>query len=163
MIDNDTISLSDINLEINQVIIFEDQYYTEMSPAVPSNVNFDGEQYELRVVASIIQENNCPRKYIGIIFNRHGGYHSKWWKQMRIVRKKYIPVQIDGGPVILPNSVSIFVYEKKNDCSIKNLGKNLLRYIGGQTHAICGHHNHPLIPVPDRIANCSKCSRKDHY
>ena len=53
---------------------------------------------------------------------------------------------------------------RSTDHSINKYGNDILRYIGGKNHAICHLHKHPLIPVPDRIANCSKCSsRKEHY
>ena len=44
------------------------------------------------------------------------------------------------------------VYVKKTEHSIKKYGNDILRYIGGQTHAICNQHRHPLIPVPNKIA-----------
>ena len=79
------------------------------------------------------------------------------------VNERTIPIQFDERPLTSPNSVSVIVYVQKTEHSIKKYGNDILRYIGGQTHAICNQHRHPLIPVPDRIATCSKCERKEHY
>ena len=46
---------------------------------------------------------------------------------------------------------------------MKKYGNDILKFIGGQTHAICNIHDHPLIPVPDRLANCVYCDRKEHF
>ena len=44
---------------------------------------------------------------------------------------------------------------------MEDISKQLLHYIGGQTHIMCKMHRLPFIPVPDRIAKC-KCEKKEH-
>lgn len=42
-------------------------------------------------------------------------------------------------------------------------GNEILKFIGGHTYAICKCHGFSLIPVPDQIATCVHCDRKEHY
>ena len=73
--------LSDIDYRIHQIIIFED--YREDNAMCPNHAIYDNKEYELCVVASINDDENSLTKYTGTFFSRHGGYHSKWWKQIR--------------------------------------------------------------------------------
>ena len=97
-------------------------------------------------------------KYYAHIYSRLGGYHTKWWYQER--NKTFsIPVQVEHSPILKANAEHTAVYIRFQSDALSGVSKELLRYIGGQTHIICGKHKLPMIPVPDRKANC-RCGRK---
>ena len=88
--------------------------------------------------------------------------NQNWWLQKRNNNEKFIPIQIDTHPITSSDAKSIAVYVQNKTESLQKYSHNILHYIGGQTHAICDVHNLPMIPVPDRIATCSRCERKEY-
>ena len=144
----------EIDSRVEKCIIIESQFLNE-NFQFPSYKIFDGKEYELRVVASINQDELNQSQYTGLFFSRHGGCYSKWWIQKRSLRQgKSIPLQIEGNPFITSvESKSLAVYIQRTKESLKKHGNDILRFIGGQTHAICARHNHPLITVPDWLIN----------
>ena len=68
-----------INVEsdIHFCVIFKNQYSDDDDDPFPSQTFFDGKEYELRVVASINQEDISSTIYKGSFYSRHGGNQSK--------------------------------------------------------------------------------------
>ena len=99
--------------------------------------------------------------YNSQIYSRNGGRYNKWRYQEIINSKISYPIKIDSDP--LPNYQGdvIFIYVRRSGISMADIIKQLLHYIGGQTHIICKNHRLPLIYVPDRIAKC-KYGTKEH-
>ena len=152
-----------IDSRVHQYIIIENQTTQDYSQ-LTEQATFDSKEYELRVIACVSQDTASTTKYSGIFISRHGGCHSGWWLQNRGKGKgNQIPIQIDELPSLPQDSTVLAVYVQNTSTSLKKYGYDLLRFIGGQTHAICDHHDHPLIPVPDRIATCVHCDRKEHF
>ena len=154
---------ADFDSSVHQCIIIEHQS-TEIYSEFTEQATFDGTEYELRVIACICQDTDSATKYNGTFISRHGGCHSGWWLQNRTKKVMQIPFQIDKLPSVVPDNATVTtVYVKNTDTSLKKYGYDILKFIGGQTHAICHNHDHPLIPVPDRIATCVNCDRKEHF
>ena len=156
---SDNIDNLDIDSDNHECVILEHQFLND-EESFFDKCTFDGKEYELRAIVSINHDDNSMTKYTGCLFSRHGGYHSKWWAQTRN-NNRSIPYQIDGKPQLPSGAESIFVYVKSKDISVQKYSRDILQYIGGQTHAICNTHSLPMIPVPDRIAICSRCERKE--
>ena len=99
-------------------------------------------------------------KYYAHIYRRNGGCHAKWWYQDR--NKTFsIPIQVEHPPIIKSNDEKMTVYIRCQRDAFSDVSKELLLYIAGQTHTICGKHKLPTIPVLDRKENYI-CGRNKH-
>ena len=91
-------------------------------------------------------------KYYAHIYSRHCGRHKKWWYQNR--NKNFpIPIQVEHSSILKANAEHMAVYIRCQIDDLSGVSKDLLRYIGGQTHIICGKDKLPMIPVTDSKAN----------
>ena len=100
-------------------------------------------------------------KYYAHIYIRNGGCHTKWCYQER--NKTFsITIQDEHSPILKSNAEHTAVYIRCQSDAISEVSKELLCYIGGQTHIIFGKHKLPMIPVPDRKANYI-CGRNEHF
>ena len=99
--------------------------------------------------------------YDACSYSRHGGSHSKWWYQEKIKGKgNTVPIQLDCySPQLIGHGVYYGVYIQCKPSHIGDVGKSLMKYIGGQTHIICATHKLPMVHVPNRKAKCN-CGRK---
>ena len=149
-----------IDSDLHECIIFEKSNFQNNQESMYDEIAFfDGKRYELRLV-TCVTHLSTPMKYHAYTYSRHGGCHTKWWFQER-KNLLSLPIQVDDAPVLKPNAEHTAVYIRCQNNTLTDISKELLRYIGGQTHIICGKHKLPMIPVPDRKAKC-RCGRIEH-
>ena len=142
-----------IDSDLHECIIFEKSNFQNNQESMYDEIAFfDGKRYELRLV-TCVTHLSTPMKYHAYTYSRHGGCHTKWWFQER-KNLLSLPIQVDDVPVLKPNAEHTAVYIRCQNNTLTDISKELLRYIGSQTHIICGKHKLPMIPVPDRKAKC---------
>jgi hypothetical protein len=152
--------LDSIDPDLHECVIFEKSYFQNNEESMfDETAFFEGKRYELRVVTGVTLLPSAM-KYHAYIYSRHGGCHTKWWLQER-KKTVSIPIQVELGPVLKPNAEHTAVYIRCQNNTLTDISKELLRYIGGQTHIVCGKHKIPMIPVPDRKLKC-RCGRNEH-
>ena len=152
-----------IDSSVHDCIIFENSYYqNSIEEKFDNEATFNERKYELRLILCINQLSDIS--YDAYIYSRHGGSHSKWWYQEKIKGKgNTIPIQSDcHSPQLIGHGIYYGVYIQCKTSHIGDVGKELMQYIGGQTHIICATHKLPMVHVPDRKAKC-KCGRKEHF
>ena len=148
--------LSDVDSRTYQIIISKN--YCEHNVMCPNHAIYDKKEYELRAVSSIsIEENSLTKNDITfsvaiVVTILNGGkIHGKWNNYFHSIWRK---------PIHLIKLCFSNCACSKIEHSINKHVNCMLRHIGGQTHAICNQHRHPLMPTPDRIAIFSKQKRK---
>ena len=160
---NEDYDSDDIDSSVHDCIIFENSCYQNFNEEKFDNeATFDEKEYELRLILCINHLSDIS--YDACSYSRHGGSHSKWWYQEKIKGKgNTVPIQLDcHSPQLIGHGVYYGVYIQCKPSHIGDVGKSLMKYIGGQTHIICATHKLPMVHVPDRKAKY-KCGRKEHY
>ena len=153
-------TLHNVQPEIHECIIMkESSYESNDITRIDNSLTFNGKEYELRLMVNTTHINTST--YNVQIYSQDGGRYKKLWYQERINSKISYPIQIDSDPIPNDQGDVIRIYVRHGGISMADISKQLLHYIGGQTHIICKNHRLPLIPVPDRIAKC-KCGKKEH-
>ena len=139
---NQDIGIETINSIIHECVTFEESCNINIPQNTFDNiVILDGVEYELRLITGITEINRI--QYDAFIFSRHGGYHSKWWYQARKNSSNRTNcfntlIQIVGDcPDLIEDATYTAVYVKCKNNSLAEISKELLRYIGGQTHIVC--------------------------
>ena len=140
----------------SRVVILYNFYYESL---LQESFYIGDIKFELRTIIGITNDDDF--KWDGVIFSRHGGYYSKWWKDKR---NQEISLQIDE----LPNNLDYhdwytLAYVQVVETDVNSLRDNFLKNIGGQTHVQCRQHNLPLIPSLEREGKCVICNNKEYY
>ena len=118
----------------------------------------DNAEFELRCAVSY--KRTSETNYFAEIFSRHGGDHYNWFYQQR---DDPYSREWEGEPRFCNGHSRLFVYCKKILQKVDDINKEIMRYIGGQTHVVCGTHKLPLITMFDRKKKCCMCKRKEHF
>ena len=148
----------------NKVVIFDNINNDEINDCgILNTMKIRGQDYELKVIIGKRRsdEELDEWKFDAYVYSRHGDIYDKWWFQNRTKEKKYLPIKVKNQPRFDEDDLLTLVYGRCNDNTMTQQGRELMRYIGGQTHIICETHELPLIPVPDRKAKC-QCGTKEH-
>jgi hypothetical protein len=125
--------------------------------------------YEYELVELIASEP-MRNSFRAMVYNRHGGYYTSWWKQNR----SGVPIQSQEGSTLDFSEkffdVAVYVRVEGMSDESNNFKLNFLKYIGGQNHVFCRHHNLPFISSHrDFKGSCSfikdgmRCKRKVSY
>ena len=124
--------------------------------------------YEL---VELIASEPIRNKFRFVIYNRHGGYYTSWWKQ----KSDGVSLQTQEGSFINFSETvfDVAVFVRVDDLSSNekdSLKLKFLKYIGGQTHVFCHHHGLPFISTHREFSGlCSfvidgvKCKKKAIY
>ena len=155
---NEHNTLHNVQPDIHECIIMKEiSYELNEITSIDNSLIFNKKEYELRLIVNTTHINTST--YNVQIYSRHGERYKKWWYQENINSKISYPIQIDSDPIPNDQGDVICIYVRHSGISMADISKQLLHYIGGQTHIICKNHRLPFITVPDRIALC-KCGKK---
>ena len=130
-------------------------------------INFDQVEMNFTTDNDIEFELCCGISYYEIdelnysseVFSRHGGQHCNWFYQHR--NDYYCREWVDN-PSFRENGKRIFIYCRKVSQKMEDVNRELMKYIGGQTHIVCDVHKIPLITMFNRVKKC-ECGKSEHF